>query len=263
MSNVADPALLEKIRKLLRVDGASSGATDAERETALAMAQKLAMRHGVDISEIDVAEVTTAGEPFVSEEFKPSGYRGAFMARFPTSHKWIVRLLQKYFAVDVITKKKYTTWTRHDGKKRTGHVDYMELHGRRTSVQIATYVYGFLFHEFTRRWLAELKKNPTLSMIDRNGFYGGLYYGLDEKLKAEKGVAEREIQAELKSSQSTALVLLKEDEKREQSLKETHPRLRYVSVDYGRVNNYSAHASGREQGREININPAIKGGPKS
>jgi hypothetical protein len=179
-------------------------------------------------------------------------------SRFPTSHKWIVRLLQKYFAVDVITSRRWTKWTRHDGAAREGWVAVMEFHGRKTAVQIAMYVYGFLVAEFQRRWLAELKKDPTLRLIDRNGFYGGLYYGLDEKLEKERGVAEKEIQAELKSSTSTALVLLKEDEKREAHLREAHPRLRYVSVDYGDINNYSAHERGVRQGRDININPSIK-----
>jgi hypothetical protein len=259
MSATADPAVVEKIRKLLRME---HGGTDAERDTALAMAQRLAMKHGVDISEVDVQEVTTAGEPFETGEFKPTGYRGAFMARFPTSHKWITRLLQRYFAVDVITSYRRTEFTRHDGQKRYGRVDYMELHGRKSAVQIAMYVYGFLFHEFTRRWLAELKRRPELSMVDRNGFYGGLYYGLDEKLEAERGRTEKELQAELDNgaaaNRTVALVIQGEDAKREASLKEQHPRLRYVTTDYGRVNDYSAHLEGKRQGREITINPALK-----
>ena len=260
MSNQADPAVLEKLRKLLNVD---NGATDAERETALAMAQKIAMKHGVDLSEVEVEEVRPANEPFVTEELGvPVRVAGTQRAKFPTSHKWIVRLLQKYFAVDVITSHKWTKWTRHDGAVREGYVDVMQIHGRRTNVQIAAYVYGFLDQEFQRRWLKHLREHPEGRLVDRNGFYGGLYYGLDEKLEKERGVSEREIQQELKTTQSTALVLLKEDEKREASLKEQHPRLRYVSVDYGRINNYSAHAEGRRQGEQINIAPAIKGGTK-
>lgn len=254
----ADPNIIEKIKKLLRTEQ-NGGATEAEAATALAMAQKLAMKHGVDLAEVEVAEITGTGEPFVSEDCEVKTKNGIpLQAELPTSHKWIARILQRYFAVDVITVQSWKEYTDLRGRPRSRRVKTIQLHGRKSNVAIAGYVYSFLYNEFRDRWVKQMRANPELTLRDRNGFFMGLYNGLDHKLSVEKGRNEAELQAQITTNQSTALVLLKEDEKREAALKEAHPRLRYVSVDDGEVNNYEAHLSGRQQGREINIRPALE-----
>lgn len=258
-----DPEILEKIKKLMRVDP-TRGSTKEEAEAAMSMAMKLAAKHHLDISQIDATEITAAGEPFVSEEYEvryQDGTRkGELMRKVPAASKWVRRLLGEFFRVDMLFSHKLQEEIVFNGKPMpSAWCPVFTIHGRKTDVAIAIYVYGFLQAEFKRQWNEYLAKNPDLQMSDRNGFFSGLYYGLRDKLSTEQRNVEKEVQKTLdvNAGTSTAIVLLKEDEKREASLKDQHPRIRYVQTDYGSVNNYSAHDEGRARGKKIKITTAL------
>jgi Protein of unknown function (DUF2786) len=256
--SVPDPNILDKIRKLMRVDEAR-GATSDEVAQALALAQKLALKHAVDLDELDVQEITGAGEPFVTEDHRPVRSDGKLAQRqLPACHKYIAFILNSFFQVDVLTFTAWEKYESHYGVKKEGRVRRMQIHGRKTHVSVAIYVYGYLYHEFMTRWREHLRANPGTRMSDRNGFFLGLYNGLSEKLLKEKGRAEKEVQKEIVSATSTALVLVREEERREASLKEAHPRLKYVKVDTGDVNDWGTYREGQAQGKKIEIKTALR-----
>jgi hypothetical protein len=255
----ADQPVLDKIRKLLQVDPAK-GATQAEAEQALMAAQRLALKHSIDLAAVDVTGDTTAGEPIVNQPWTPQREGGGeCAARLPTCHKFIAWILGKYFGVRVI---EVSSWGEYVDKGQTlqGRRKSLSLVGRQSNVQIAIYVYGYLHREFMDLWHAHKKKHG-LSMADRNGFFYGLYVGLSEKLEREKGVVEADVQAELgdaSTGKSVALMLVGETEKVEQHVKEAHPRLKYTTVGAGPVNDYGVLYAGKSAGKQIEIKTALK-----
>lgn len=258
----ADPQLIEKIKKLMRVDP-ERGSTPAEAEQALAMAQRLALKHGIDLGQLDTEEITAAGEPFEEVEFIPKRKDGIEVkTKLPVCHKWIAKILIRYFAVDIIYQTRYGKYKNRDGSEGQGFRKILLINGRKTNVQIAIYVYGFLFNEFNQRWEDHCKGQDMRALwAERNGFYYGLYLGLDAKLEKEKGRAEREIQAQLKAAKSntcTSLIIQNEAEKLAAEVKNRHPRLKYFTVDNGPVGDWGTFEKGKKEGAKININPALK-----
>lgn len=246
-----DP-IVEKIRKLLRIDE-DRGATEAEVTAAIAMATKLAHRHNIDLASIDAAEITATGEPIVDEVFRPQRSGGGFVEdKLPVANKYLVWLLQSFFAVRVVEG---TTWVESELRNAPS----LNIIGRRTNVQIAIYVYGFLYNEFQRRWRA-YKQKENAPMAARGTFYNGMYQALRKKLDETMGETMLEKQQEIVAPTGTsmAMVLRTEEEKVEAAMKEAHPRLVYVKRSVPDVHDYSSLYAGREAGAQININPALK-----
>ncbi len=189
MSDPAENPILDKIRKLLRV-GEERGATQAECENALALAQRLATTNNINLAEVDAQEVTGAGEPIVDESYTPERSGGGPVERkMPVANKFIVWILKRYFAVRILEGTKWN-------EKELRHQPSLNIIGRKTNVQIAIYVYGFLYHEFQRRW-RDHKRATDAPMYTRNSYYNGLYQGLSAKLEETKGAAELEAQEQL------------------------------------------------------------------
>lgn len=257
-----DPQLLEKIKKLMRVDP-ERGATPEEAAQALALAQKLALKHGVDLGQLDTAEVTAAGEPFEEVEFIPKRKDGLEVkTKLPVCHKWIAKILTRYFSVDIIYSQRYGKYKNRDGTEGQGWRRILLINGRKTNVQIAIYVYGFLFNEFNQRWEDHCKGQDMRTLwSERNGFYYGIFVGLDAKLEKEKGRAEREIQQQLKAAKSnacTALIIQNEEEKLAAEVKMRHPRLRYITIGSDNVGNWDTYGAGKKAGGKINIHSALQ-----
>jgi hypothetical protein len=251
--------ILDKIRKLLQVDPAK-GSTQSEAEQALMAAQRLALKHNIDLASVDTSADTSAGEPIINQPWTPQREGGGeCAARLPTCHKFITWILERYFGVKVI---EITKWGEYEdkGRKLEGRRKSLSIVGRQSNVQISIYVYGYLHREFMDLW-HDHNKRYNSSMADRNGFFYGLYIGLSEKLEKDKGAVEAEAQAELGSeatSRSVALMLVGEKEKVDQRVKEAHPRLKYRTVPNGPINDYGALYSGKEAGHKIEIKTALK-----
>lgn len=256
MSAPVNQDVIDKIKKLLRVDE-ERGNSQAESEQALMAAQRLALRHGINLDEIDTTEEVES-EPIVGEDFTPERHGGGECAsRLPTAHKYIAWILEKYFRVSIIYITKWETFT-DKGVEREGRVRRLQLFGKKTNVQIAIYVYKFLHREFGELW-REHKRKFEAPMSSRNSFYYGLYCGLDEKLNATLGQVEQETAKQLEhKGTSMALVLVDEKKKVDQAVHEAHPRLKYISQEVGQTDDYSAIADGQRKGRKIEIKPAIQ-----
>lgn len=246
--NAPDETVVEKIRKLLRITD-ERGATKDERDSALMAAQRLALRHSINLDEVDAREISLVGEPIISQDFRPQRSGGGEVrGKLPIANKFITWILARYFSVEVLTG-----WT---AIPTGGVAPRLSIIGRRTNVEIAIYVYGFLYHEFQRRW-REYKQTTGVPMSSRSSFYNGLYQGLCEKLDKTMDKAKFEAQAQLPSGTSMAMVLQGEREKVEARMKELHPLVRYVKQSGGNTDDWSSLYEGRRHGRTIEIKPAL------
>jgi hypothetical protein len=90
-----DETIIDKIKKLLRM---KRGGTPAEIETALAMAQKLAAKHGIDINSVDPEE------KLKSEMGHTDGWIGS---RAPYDVRYAAKIVERFFNVDVIYRPGY------------------------------------------------------------------------------------------------------------------------------------------------------------
>lgn len=248
-TNPANDEILNKIKKLLRVDP-ERGASQTEVEQALVAAQRLAARHNINLAEVDAAEeINGAGEPIVGDEFRPERQGGGECKRkLPTTHKYISPILEKYFAVSVLViEGSDSEW------KMTKH---LQIFGRKTNVAIAIYVYGYLHREFMDLW-HDYKRRTDAPMSSRGSFFHGLRNGLYDKLEITKGQVEAEAQAQISSSTSVALILVGEQDKVKQAVTSEHPRLIYSKVNYD-TRDYTALQEGAIAGKKIEIKTALR-----
>jgi len=254
--------IIDKIKKLLSRSETAKGSTQAEAEGALMAAQRLALKHGIDLASIDMTEDTSAGEPIVQQPFTPTREGGGpCAARLPSCHKFIAWILKPYFGVKIIECTEFMEYV-DKGVKKTGNVKSLSFVGRQTNVSVAIYVYGFLHREFMDLWHKH-RKEIDAPMSSRNSFFYGLYVGLNEKFKVEKKKIEEEVQEQISHEsvgKSLEMVLIGEKEKVDQAVKGYHPRLKYFTVSEGNTEDHSSVNEGTRLGKKIKISTALKPG---
>lgn len=257
MSAPVDQQVVEKIKKLLKVD-TDKGHSAAEAEQALMAAQRLAVRHGINLDEVDTSEELIPTEPIVGEDFTPERTGGGLCAsRLPTTHKYIAWILEKYFRVSIVWLRRWGKYV-DKGIEKEGKIRSLQIFGKKTNVQIAIYVYGFLHREFSIAW-REHRRATNSPMSSRASFFFGLYAGLNAKLESTMGQIELETAKKLQSKgTSMALVLVSEKEKVDQAVKGAHPRIKYVSESDIDVSDGDAVYHGTERGAKIEIKTALK-----
>lgn len=264
--------ILERLKKLLRV-GEERGATPEEAATALAMAQKLALKHRININEVDAADVddSKSMEPMISQDFLPGGGKGEQRER--GIEKFIRDIMEDFFGVKVLWGVKYIdepyereVWTEKGYVKsgvmgtRSKKVRRLSLIGRKSDVEFGVYVYNFLRDEFQRQWHAA-KRKRRIPLHERDSFYHGVWTGLRDKLRESEYAAKAERQVELGvDSNRMQLAIVDEKALRDATTKAKHPLIKYVSVDHDKgVDRYSeGRAQGVEAGKKINIVRSIK-----
>lgn len=163
-------AVTEKIRKLLRM---RRGGTDEEIATALALAQRLAARHGIDLSGIDPDE--DQQQPITHLDAKTA-------ARLQSEVKYSGMLCDQFFSVRLLIRSSYREHR-------------ITLIGEQHDIDIATYVFAFLIGEFRRAW-----KQAPKRLKNRKAFMWGMYLGLSTKLRLER--------EDIEASNSDALVVI-------------------------------------------------------
>ena len=241
MTNQPSDDISRKLSGLLRFQ-LERGATEAEVANALALAQKLALKHRINLSEFVATETMADGNPLSQEII--DGDKS--YTRSPV-HKYITTLLCTFFAVEIVT------WL---GGRR------LYFMGRKTDVAFALYAYMFLRNEFFRLWYLEREK-PNTNPKYRTSFFYGLYQSLDSKLAASSVEAVAEESAERGvSPESFQLAIVDDTKQREQYKHQLHPDLdqsdafdltrgAYLCPEY--------HA-GRERGNEIEIRKPLPEG---
>jgi len=160
-----DP-IIEKIKKLLRM---KRGGTQAEVETALAMAAALAAKYGIRLDSVDPD----------AEPDQPLGHIDAITsARIQWECKYAGLVCQQFFNVNSLLRSSYQP-------KRGGWkycYDYkITFIGTASDTEIALYVYRFLVGHFRRCW-----NKRSGRCRNRQAFLYGMYIGLCSKLEEQK-----------------------------------------------------------------------------
>ena len=227
---------VEKIKKLLAL---AQSDNQNERDLALAKAAAFAAEHDIDVALIDVSDVgQIKEEPIIRHDFTHRPMR-----RRPVEHRFIANILMVHFKVDIVWRR-HAEWT---------------FIGRKTDVEFAKWLCGFLLEEFPRRWKTYCANNADqtvgYSMAPyRNTFMLGLRDGLSKKLRAAKSEVESAKLSSAESRSKYALVIQDEKARRQSAMETFFPRLRTFRSSGVRVRNHNVHGAGVAHGATISCN---------
>lgn len=244
-----NPVLL-KIRKLLELASEDRNSSKHEAESAMAKVQELMMKYELDMEDVE-KHGTAEPESFVT---MPSGEP---FTRDSVQSTFCIWIVQDFFHVKCFTAHDFVLLSvpGKPGYRKIKHICEGEkwegrrhvFLGRKTNVQIAQYVYGYLHEEFQRQWKQYHNETGGGNRLD---FFRGLYIGLRDKLRSERGMLELQAQREglVKHDDSAAL-----KEYIEQEFPETG---RHSSGPRGWMDRDSVD-DGKRAGRKLNIRPAV------
>lgn len=248
VNNIPDN-LVEKIKKLLRLAESSNHA--GEMELAMQKAKALAVQYEIDLNTINL-EGEKKVEPI--EKGNPINIG----RREPVAQKFVNWILQTHFNVRLVHFK-----SRQHGSQTT-------MIGRKSDLEIAEYLHGFLNKEFMRLWHNYRYNSSGVSTKDRNSFLYGIYKGLDSKLTDAQKNTETEVfnnmvttgTPEIKVNevkQCYALAKVSLQENLRNKLEEFYPDLRKAPKKRLVVNSCSALQAGFQAGQQISLRRGIAG----
>ncbi len=215
-----DDAILEKIRKLLRL-GQSANAHEAG--LALEHAFRLAAQHKIDVATLDLDPDV---ERIVHERF-PVGHRLSYIS------KLTLDVVAAFFHVEIVVDRPAVIFA-----------------GTQTDITIAHYVFGFLTGTCARelrRFEKSKRRRPSLSR--RQNFIAGFIYGVRHQLRGAKQDLEL-------ADSTTALAVADGRRRRQEYMAELVPNTKAIAHPDPRRNK-SALIVGFDIGRETPIRPAI------
>ena len=230
-------SVLDKIKKLLATANGTS--FEHEAEQALLAAQRLAMKHDIDLATIkDFASTTRNNINIVRDK----QYYGA---RFPIVAPWARKIVEFYFDVKVI-------WggTRAGGR-------YNIFIGPEDKVPTAICIYNFLVDAMQNGWAKYYgsqhhRLNHTPIGMLKTGYYNGFYAGLSQKLEAGKKQIEREFLTDSTAESAYALVRTTVEEAIDKFTAVEFPKLR-TEKEKIKPSDYASYQVGHKDGRETTI----------
>jgi hypothetical protein len=149
--------IVEKIKKLLRM---KRGGTPDETATALALAQELAAKHGIDIDKVNPDEQAD-GDRITDKD-------ALLSSRIQWECKYAALVVQEFFNISFFLKK--ILW-------KTS----LTFVGTGWEIEIALHVYKFLVAHMRREWRCHRGR-----CRNRQAFLYGMYHGLCRKLQERK-----------------------------------------------------------------------------
>lgn len=175
--------LVEKVRKLLAL--AADTPNQAESETALAIARRIMLEHGIEEASVAAAKPR--------EWTRDTVWEGE---RRGLESDQVLSLLSEYFFVRVIVRRYFID------KKKSTRPKMVELFGRPEHVAIAKYVYVFLTRAFRRLWelrvqrlrdrgwkwleKSQKREQSKIRSGDARDYYLGLRRGFANRLELER-----------------------------------------------------------------------------
>ncbi len=198
-----------------------------EAEAAMAAAQKLLLKHNLELREARTAQ------GYVWKHL------GTPTGRTTEAERVLSLLLGKHFFVEAIWIPVYRPI---EGKR--GSV--LEVCGSIENVEIAEYVHGYLLTTAERLWREHKAKLRIRGDRDRRTYLAGVMTGMSEKLAREA-----------KRSEEAGLVWVADGDL-EKYFRKRHPHVRHVR--YAGQRRSEAYAHGREAGRKIVIHKGMRDG---
>jgi len=227
-------AIIAKLQKILARAEAGRGASQAEMETAMAMAQKLAAEHNLDIGAIMAQSVETGKAPSLDTDASYFGYRGKSAK---PEHVYILWVLQACFGVQAI---------------RMGRTSVC-LVGEKTDVAMAQFCFKFLESQFSklmRQFIASRGRTGYGTAVEQASFYTGLYQGI---VAANKRAVEEQVGAK---RDAYALVLVNKSAIVKAKVAQLFPDVKITS-EKARPMDWAAQAAGKARGAQIKLNQQI------
>jgi hypothetical protein len=222
--DVAAPApakILARIAKLLAL---AESPNQHEAQLAMAEAQRLMLRHNLEVA------------PQGNYRFR---HLGVPTGRVEEADRLLATLLGEHFFVEVIW---VPVWRPHEGKR--GSV--LEICGTPENLEMAAYVHAFLTHTAARLWREYKGARKLRGNAQRRTFVSGVMLGFREKLSAQRVVHEEQ-----------GLVWVG-DADLGRFYRKRHPHIRWTQHS-GQIRS-EAHAHGREAGKQIVIHRGVHAG---
>ena len=214
--------IVAKIQKLLAL---GSSANEHEAALAMKMASRLLLKYNIDLAQAE------KDKKYESRALGQPGRMGEYQLS-------LANILREHYFVRTIFIHSYDAL-----KDKEGTI--LEISGSPVNVEIAEYVYGYLVQVMNSLW-----KESGIQNTRGNGaklqFFTGLVNGFRSKLREQKDSMEK----------SEALVWVG-DAALEDYWSHRHPHTRKVSARG--VQRSSEYAKGVQHGRNISINPGIRG----
>ena len=196
-----------------------------EAEAAMAAAQRLLLKHNIELREARAAQGYT---------WK---HLGMPTGRTTEAQRVLSMLLCKHFFVEAIWVPVYRP---REGKR--GSV--LEVVGTPENLEIAEYVHGYLVETGERLWREHKSAQGIRSDRDRRTFLAGVMSGMRDKLAREA-----------KRSEEAGLVWVADGDL-EGWFRRRHPHVRHVR--YAGQQRTEAYAHGREAGQKIVIHRGMR-----
>jgi hypothetical protein len=215
--------LLERVAKLLAL---AESANVHEAEAAMAAAQRLMLKHNLDVAARQVRH--------------QYGFRhlGRPTGRVAEHERVLAAILGDHFFVEVIWVPVYRPM---EGKR--GSV--LEVCGTEDNLEMAAYVHAFLLRTGEQLWREHQRELGIRSNRDRRTFMAGVMSGFLEKLRRQKTEAREQ-----------GLVWVGDADLRG-FYKRRHPHIHHARYVGNRRT--EAHAHGRAAGRRIVLHRPVSG----
>ena len=235
---------MDKLRKILSLANGMN-ATQGEIENAMAKAKELAMRHSIDLADVDLDE-GQGPAPIEIEVDKETTTRSEYQQPY---HSPVLHILKKVFGVHAIRNI-----TSCYGGTRVNHIT---LVGDPFDVAIAKVIFPWLEKLFPKSLSALVRRGQlTYCAADTNGYYNGLCHGI---IKAN---AKEEAKLNPADSETWALVVRNKETAIAARVEEEFPNLK-KGDGRKREFNHGAAAMGFIHGKRINLSQVGRGTEKS
>jgi len=229
--NPEQEALFRKIERLLALARSSN-----EHEAVAAMNKVSELHEKYHLAQLKTDQLEEFTTVVIDHKLR----------RLPSFHGILSSILTSYFSVRVIFSTLYD-------KEKLSEFKVIEILGRVDDVQLAEYVYWFLFNTMDILWSHYQEQTKSRGLAAKNSYYLGVLNGFETKMKESK--KSRSTQTHLASQEKSLIAL---GEKRlDEYAHYKHPRLHTVrSTQTGR--NSKIFQDGIAKGKELTIHSGIK-----
>lgn len=178
MNNENEQKVIEKIQAIL--SRANNNANEHEAQVAMAHAQRLLLKHGLEMKDVEVE----------TSDIKP-GFEITLGKRQPPEMQDIASILQEHFNVRCLFGQ-----MKRGSRTESTSISFV---GRKHYCEVANYTYLFLSRTY-RELFAKFRQDfQSKRNIDgrkleryRHSYYKGLSIGINDRLKAQKQAFEAE-----------------------------------------------------------------------
>lgn len=214
--DLASEKVLNKIKNLLKLAESSN---PHEAELATLKANQLLLKHNLNYTNLSQDEYLYVKKVVVQK--RKDAKLGAI---YDILRHFMVRPILNY------------------GK---GEVS-IEVTGRRTNIELADYIAGFLNEELERQWLLVKKEKSLKGVRAKNSFFHGMAKGYDQKMK--------ESQKSFSSAEERALMVI--SNQLDKDVQRIYRRLSSTASNSSRDN--ASYNLGAAAGKSLNINKGVK-----